>query len=277
MFWEIPVKNVTHATHGRTPAVVVMGGSRGIGLAIAARFARAGNTVVLVARSESSLESGAASLKDETRARVETLALDITSATAPAALDAALESHALACEVLVISAAMGLSGPFASHASADIDRLIELNIGALTRFTRHVLPAMRDRGHGSIINIASLGGYVPGPHQAAYYASKSYVISLSEALAAEMAGTGVHVMAVAPGPVATNFHRDMGAEGSRYRIWLPELTPKRVANATYVGYLLRWRVVVPGVLNSLVSVLLRVVPHRISVAIAGWLLDAPRS
>ena len=83
---------------------------------------------------------------------------------------------------------------------------------ALTQLTRHYLPGMRLRGRGGILNLASLGGYTPGPYQAAYYASKAYVISLTEAIAAETAGEGVRVCALAPGPVNTAWHERAGAE-----------------------------------------------------------------
>jgi hypothetical protein len=131
---------------------------------------------------------------------------------------------------------------------------------------------MLARGRGGIINISSLGGYGPGPYQAAYYASKAYVISLSEAVASEVAGSGVRICAVAPGPVGTRFHHDMQAETAPYRRLLPELTPERVARSAYLGFRLRRRVVVPGVLNMLAALALRVMPHPLTVPILGWLL-----
>ncbi len=124
--------------------------------------------------------------------------------------------------MLVNNAGIGLSGRFDDHSHEEIEALLALNVTALTRLMRHVLPQMRARGRGGVLNIASLGGYVPGPHQAVYYASKAYVISLSEAVASELAGTGVRVAVVAPGPVATGFHAAMGAENARYRAWLLE-------------------------------------------------------
>ena len=95
--------------------------------------------------------------------------------------------------------------------------LLDLNVAALTRLMHHVLPGMLARARGGILNVASLGGLVPGPYQAAYYASKAYVVSLTEAVAAENAGRGVRFMALAPGPVNTGFHAAMGAELSFYR------------------------------------------------------------
>ena len=105
---------------------------------------------------------------------------------------------------------------------------------------------MKARGAGGILNVASLGGYAPGPYQAAYYASKAYVLSLTEALAAEAAGSGVRICVVAPGPVETRFHAKMGGEGAFYRSFIRAQTPKAVAASAYRGFMLGRRVVVPG-------------------------------
>jgi short-subunit dehydrogenase len=143
---------------------------------------------------------------------------------------------------------------------------------ALTRLMRHFLPGMRVRGRGGILNLASLGGYVPGPYQAVYYASKAYVLALSEAVAAETAGEGVRVSALAPGPVSTDFHRRMGSERSFYRYLVPPASPDRVAAAAYRGFALGWRVIIPGTLNPALALALRILPHRIGTGIVGWLL-----
>ncbi len=135
---------------------------------------------------------------------------DVTATDAIATIEAALAAHGAYADVLVNSAGIGLSGPFHAHAPEDVVRLIDLNVRALTQLTRHFLPGMRVRGRGGILNVASLGGYTPGPNQAAYYASKAYVLSLTEAIAAETAGEGVRVCALAPGPVNTAFHARMG-------------------------------------------------------------------
>jgi hypothetical protein len=138
---------------------------------------------------------------------------------------------------------------------------------------RHFLPAMRVRGEGGVLNVASLGGYMPGPYQALYYASKSAVISLSEAVAAEVSGTGVRVTVLAPGPSPTGFHAAMGAEGALYRRLLPAMTPERIARSAFRGFMLGRRVIVPGVFNTALAWLVRVLPHPLTVPIVAWLLD----
>jgi short-subunit dehydrogenase len=201
------------------------------------------------------------------------IALDITSADAPAALDAAVAAAGLYTDTLVNNAGIGIAGPFHAQSEEELERLIALNITALTRLTRHVLPSLRARARGGILNIASLGGLVPGPHQAAYYASKAYVISLTEAIRHEVRGEGVRVAVAAPGPVQTTFHRAMGAEGSLYRLIIPAMEPEAIAASAYRGYRRGRTVIVPGVLGTIGGMVLRVAPHTLTVPLVGRLLQ----
>lgn len=270
-----------HADDGRPggsrPAVVVTGGSSGIGLALARRFATPDHAVLLVARNPSALDAAATALRAQLPAAcVHTLSLDITLPDAPSRLENELERLRLHADVLVNSAGMGLAGRFDAMASDDLDRLVELNIGALTRLTRQMLPGMIARGTGGVLNVASLGGYVPGPNQAAYYASKAYVISLSEAIASELAATGVRVCVLAPGPADTRFHARMGTEGALYRRLLPQLSADQIATSAYFGFRLGRRVVVPGLVSFLTAWTLRLLPHPLTVPVVGWLLRTRR-
>ncbi len=259
------------------PAVVVTGGSDGIGLEIAREFAKLGRAVFLVARDEARLAAAQAYLDGAGSGVVSAVSLDITSADAPSLLDGKLAEHGYYLDVLVNSAGLGLSGPFDTHSEAEIAQLLALNIGALTRLTRHVLPGMRARARGGILNIASLGGTIPGPFQAAYYASKAYVCSLTEALAAELPGSGVRICVVAPGPVETRFHARMNAEDALYRHLLPALSPQRTARAAVFHYLLGRRVVVPGLLPKAAAVCIAILPHFITVPVVAVLLRPRQS
>jgi short-subunit dehydrogenase len=105
-----------------------------------------------------------------------------------------------------------------------------------------------------------------------YYASKAYVISLSEAVAAEVAGEGVRVAVLLPGPVETGFHADMGAEDALYRSLIPSMAPARVAGAAYRGFVLGQRVIIPGLMSKLNGGGMRILPHPVLVPLVGWLL-----
>jgi short-subunit dehydrogenase len=254
------------------PAVVVTGASRGIGRALAMRFAQAGHTVVLVARTEAPLAAAAEATRRAADVRVVPLSLDITLADAPERLDGALREAGLFADVLVNNAGVGLAGPFAEQPRPDLERLVALNIAAATRLMHHALPPMLARGRGGILNVASLGGLVPGPYQAAYYASKAYLVSLTEAVAYEARGRGVRITAVAPGPVDTTFHRAMQAEGALYRTIVPAISAEAAAHSAYRGYLIGRTVIVPGVLPSLAALAVKLLPHAISVPLVGALL-----
>jgi short-subunit dehydrogenase len=254
------------------PMVVVTGGSRGIGLALARRFARAGHDVAVIARGAEAVEAAAAAVSGKHGVKAIALAMDVADSDAAHRIDAALAAEGFYLDILVNCAGIGLAGPFVSHSEAAIDELLAVNTAALTRLTRHALPQMLARGRGGILNVASLGGLVPGPNQAAYYASKAYVVSLTRAIATETAGRGVRIMVLAPGPVDTGFHQAMGAELSFYRQLLLALSADQTARAGYRAYVLGWRLFVPGLTGKLLQVALWIVPHAFVLPIVGWLL-----
>ena len=267
------VENARAAVAHLKPIVVITGGSRGIGAALAMRFAEAGNDVAIVARNAEELSAAARLICQATQRRVIELVQDITDTMAPGVIEKALTGQGFYIDVLINNAGCGLSGLFEKQKSDDIDDLIDLNVRALTRLTRYVLPSLRARRRGGILNVASLGGVVPGPYQAAYYASKAYVVSLTEAVAAETSGEGVRIAVLVPGAVNTSFHHNMGAEEARYRWALPAQTPETVARTAYRNFSLGQRVIVPGIFNRLAFVTLRLLPHPVSVPLMAWLLS----
>jgi uncharacterized protein len=273
--WWRPDRQALAAYAGLRPMVVVTGGSEGIGYELAQRFARDGHHVMLVARRAEPLQDAADRIRAALKVEAVAVPADVTAPGAIDAIDAALAARGAYADVLVNSAGIGLAGPFHANSPDDLARLIDLNVRALTQLTRHYLPGMRLRGRGGVLNLASLGGYTPGPYQAAYYASKAYVISLTEAIAVETAGEGVRVCALAPGPVKTAWHDRAGAGNALYRYLLPA-SASAVARAGYLGYLLGLRVVVPGLLNPFLALALKFMPHRIMVPIMAWLLE-PRA
>lgn len=259
------------------PYTAVTGGSRGIGFAIAYRFARQGHNILLVARDGVALEDAARNLRGGCPVGVATLSLDVARSDAVAVIEATLLALGGHAEVLVNNAGLGYCGDFADASGQELDDLIALNVSAPGRLMLGLLPGMRQRRSGGVVNVASLGGFVPGPYQAAYYASKAYLISLSEAVGAEVRGHGVRVMVVAPGPIATRFHAAMGADSAWYRRFLPQSTPESVARWAVLGYNLGVRVVVPGVLLHVAFAALRLLPHAITVPVMAMMLHPRRA
>lgn len=260
------------AVENLAPTVVVTGASRGIGRAIATRFAQAGRDVTLIAREREPIEAAARDISRETGQRAVAVALDVTAPAALDHLDAALRDAGVYADVLVNNAGIGLAGPFAEQSLEEIERLIALNITAATRLMHSALGPMLARGRGGVLNVGSLGGLVPGPYQAAYYASKAYIISLTEAVAHEARGRGVRIAVVAPGPVDTTFHHAMRAESALYRTIVPAQSTGAIAHSAYRGFMLGRTVIVPGIIPSLSEVALKILPHAVSVPLVGQLL-----
>jgi short-subunit dehydrogenase len=230
---------------------VVTGASSGIGLEIA-RILAADHDVVLAARRADKLEALAAELGN---ARV--VVVDLADPAGPRKLVADVPD----VDVLVNNAGFGDFGPFADPSEARLEEMVELNVGALTRLTRAYLPRMLARGSGRVLNVASTASFEPGPLMAVYYATKAYVLSLSEALAEETRGSGVTVTALCPGPTASGFQAGASMEESRLVKGRKLPTPDKVA-AYGVKAMQRGDVVaVPGLGNKLLAMSVRFTPR----------------
>jgi len=265
------------AVTGRRPAAVVTGASAGIGRTLAIELARRAEAVILVARRQEALDAVAEEIRARSSATVVALALDLTRPDAATAIESAASAAGLYVDELVNNAGMGLSGAFVDQPADAIDRLVALNVAVPTRLMRHFLPAMLARGRGGVLNVASLGGYTPGPYQAAYYASKAHVISLTRAVAWEERGRGVRIAVVAPGPVETGFHATMQAERSLYRLLVPAPSAAAVARAAVRGYDWGCAAIHPGLLAPAAAVFLSVMPRLLLLPFIGALLWPRRS
>jgi short-subunit dehydrogenase len=232
---------------------LVTGASGGIGLEIA-RVLAGEHDLVLVARSADRLAEAAAGLGG---ARV--LAVDLAEPGATArVVDAVPE-----VDVLVNNAGLGDFAPFAEADPVKLDTLIALNIGALTSLTRAYLPGMLNRGRGQILNVASTASFQPGPLMAVYYATKAYVLSLSEALAEETRGSGVTLTALCPGPTASGFQAGAAMEQSRLVRGRKLPTAASVAAKGVAAMRKGDAVAVPGAMNKLFAASIRFTPRPV--------------
>jgi short-subunit dehydrogenase len=257
---------------GLRPAVVVTGASEGLGLAIARRFARRSCPVVLVARRRQALEQAVKTIRGEDGGSAIAIPLDVSGADAAGHLDVELARNGLYADILVNNAGIGLGGDYLQHSPRQIAELLEVNVRALSVLMRHFLPGMCARGRGGVLNVASLGGYTPGPYQAAYYASKAYVIALTEAVAWETRGLGVRVAVYAPGPINTRLHAKMGAESALYRWLIPAPSPWTAAGSAVRWFAWGRTVITPGLLAPLLAIAMRLTPHPVLIPIVAGLL-----
>ncbi|MFJ9210455.1 short-chain dehydrogenase/reductase [Streptomyces sp. L-9-10] len=184
---------------------LVTGASKGLGEAYARELASRGARLVLVARSGDALRRNAERIREEYGVEVETEALDLAVADGVPRLIAELDRRGRTVDLLVNNAGAGTVGPFLDSAPARHVSSVELNIVALTRLTHALGGRMAARGSGGIINVASTAAFQAMPYQATYAATKAFVLSFTEALAEELRGSGVRVMAAHPGATATGF------------------------------------------------------------------------
>jgi short-subunit dehydrogenase len=240
---------------------LITGASAGIGTALAHVFAERGHALVLTARREAQLKAVADAITVAGRARPEIIALDLGEHEGPARLADELAHRGLEPEIVVNNAGFGLQG-----ISADLDRarqlaIIDLNVRTLTDLSLRFLGSVK-RHRGGILNVASIAGFMPGPQMAVYHASKAYVVSFSEALRTELAGDGVRVSVLCPGPVPTEFNDRAGVPDDYFPRFLNR-SAARVAREGYDGLMQGRRVIIPGTLNKIATVLPRLLPRGV--------------
>lgn len=249
------------------PLSLVTGASAGIGQAFAHELAAKGHDLVLVARRTGLLDTLGDLLTRRHGCRVTVMTADLADPTTPRMLCDALDERGLAVDWLINNAGYGLPGtlvanPWQAHAD-----FVQVMMTAPTELAWRLLPAMRKRGHGRIINVASLAGYVPGTAgHTLYAASKAYLIKLSQSLALENREAGIHVCALCPGFTWSEFHDVTGTREKMNAMprfmWL---TAQQVArsgvNATEQGQV----TFVPGRVNRAIKAITELMPDRLAL------------
>jgi short-subunit dehydrogenase len=250
-----------------SPIVLVTGASAGLGVEFARQLSATGSRLVLVARRKDRIEALAAELGN-----ARALALDLAEDGAAERLLADVASHGEHVDCLVNNAGFGLRGRIAEHDPKRLRQMIDLNCGVLTELARGVLGPMLERGRGGILNVASTAAFQPGPGMGVYFASKAYVLSFTEALYEEVRGTGVHVTALCPGPVSTEFGELAGFEPKleqAFEKWAEQ--PGPVVAAGLAGLSANKPIVIPGAMNKVGAQGARFLPRAIIRRIAGAL------
>jgi uncharacterized protein len=252
-------------------AVVITGATQGIGRALAEEFARDGHRLVLIARDEQKLAATAGALNENHGVEVKVFACDLGSPEGCDDLENALRRFGLYADILVNNAALMTAGFFQDADPAKLRTIVDLDVQAVVDLTRRFLPGMIARRTGGVLNVASVEGFMPVPYQATYAAAKSFVLSLTRALAYETMGTGVRISALAPGATTTAMHAKAGAEHSRYVQLFPVMTPEDVARIGYRKFKRGKKVIVTGWFNRLSVLMQRFSPDFALVPFMGWL------
>jgi short-subunit dehydrogenase len=248
---------------------VITGASGGIGEELAYCAARAGRKVVLVARSADKMKAVADKIVALGALKPEIVALDLGDMKSGETLAAILKEKNLKVFELVNNAGYGLAGPFEQLDQADQTGIVDLNVRVLTDLTRRFLPEIIN-AKGGVMNVASTAAFQPGPNMAVYYASKAYVLSLSEAIWFELRGRA-RVTCLCPGPVPTGFS-NRANKGRKLRLMNLSMTSADfVASRGWERFQRGQRVVIPGVLNEISAMFAPLTPKALVLWLASRL------
>jgi len=256
----------------RLPVTLVTGASMGIGRALAEAFAGKGHHLLLVARSGELLEALADELRDGYGGRVFCCASDLAEHNGPERVFRYAVEHDLAVRVLVNCAGISRACVFSDLPSHDFEAIVSVNAVASAKLIRQFLPDMLAERKGTVINIASLGGAQGVPGLALYSATKSFMITLTEALHVELDGTGINVIAVCPGFVDTGFLEK--AEHVRHGIRLPIYAVSVVVRAVLRSIEKPRMLVYPSLLDFILVFSQRFTSRKAAVRISGFLAAA---
>jgi short-subunit dehydrogenase len=242
---------------------LITGASAGLGVEFARQLSKRGHALVLAARRKERLEELANELGD-----ARAVAIDLSKPGAATKLVADLQAVGQEVEILVNNAGFGLIGRFAELDAKRERQMIDLNVGTLTDLCRVVAPQMVARKSGGILNVASTAAFQPGPKMAVYFATKAFVLSLSEALHEELKPHGVRVTCLCPGPTRTEFGDVAGFGGNGLFDRVAMESPE-VVEAGLEGLDKNKAVVVPGLVNKVTASSGRFAPRSVVRKIAG--------
>lgn len=259
-----------------TEYALITGASNGIGLELA-RIAASNNiNLILLARNADKLLQLRTELEGLYPVKVLAVGCDLTNPDTVEKVAALLHGRSIVPDILINNAGFGMYGPFDRIGSETEGSMIQLNITSLTELTKIIYRQMRNRGSGKILNVSSVAGFTPGPWMAVYHATKAYVLSFSEALAAEAKGSGVTVTALCPGPTQTNFENraSTGTGIKAFRKFGKLPTAVQVAEYGWKSMMKGKAVAIHGSKNRLLVFLIRFLPRK-TVANVASKMQAP--
>jgi len=253
---------------------LITGASSGIGAALARRIASDGHAVALVARRRDRLEALAEEIRSTTNVDAHVFAKDLSAIGAGSALATDVEAAGLTVDWLVNNAGFGTMGRFDQLPLERELGEIHLNVVTLVELTHRFLPGMVARDRGVVMNVSSIGGFIPSPFMSTYTATKAFVTSFSEGLVGELAGTGISVLCVCPGFTRTEFqdHIDEAvAQRAPSMAWMSaEAVADEAVRRAHDG-----GVLVSGAMNRAATAVIRHLPRSLVMRAAGSLMKPP--
>lgn len=247
------------------PVTVITGASSGIGAELARVFARNGHELALVARRQDRLSALADEIAAAGNIKPLVIVADLQRNDAAQMIGRALAAFEVEPQYIVNNAGFGLVGTAASLDGNEQLAMIDVNVSALTDLSLTFVDSLA-RHRGGILNVGSMAGFLPGPGMAVYYATKAFVLSFSEALHSELKRRGVRVSVLCPGPVPTEFAERAGVKGSSLAPSFLSQPAEFVAEAGYRGLMQGKRTIIPGLVNKLIILLIRVIPRGLLLA-----------
>ncbi|MHC4184064.1 MAG: SDR family NAD(P)-dependent oxidoreductase [Planctomycetota bacterium] len=246
---------------------LITGASAGIGHELSKIFAKNGYNLVLVSRNKQRLEDFANVMENQHDITAKVIPKDLSQSSAPQELYDATVSDGIDIDVLVNNAGFGLNGYFTDFEADEHMKLVQVNVTSLTLLCKLFGTDMVRRRSGSILNVASTAAFQAGPLMSSYYASKAYVLSLSEALNNEFARDGVKVSVLCPGPTDTEFadRADMNSAKIINVPWVMKAAD--VAEIGYSGLMKGKKIIIPGLMNKLLAYSVRLTPRSVLVLI----------
>lgn len=255
---------------------LITGASGGIGYEFAKLLAQDCSTLVLVARNRDRLAEVKKELETAAPVSVLLIEKDLAQPGAADEIYRELKSRNIGVDVLINNAGFGDHGAFSETDWVREEKMIAVNITALTQMTKLFVTSMVERKRGRILNVASTAAFQPGPFMAVYYASKAYVLSFSEAIANELKGTGVTVTVLCPGPTDTGFAIAARMEHTRLFTFAKPDSATDVAHYGYEAMQNGKTVAIHGALNKILAFSVRTAPRKLLPSIIRLLHEKVR-
>ena len=256
---------------------IVTGGASGLGFEFSKLLARDSHDLILIDRHERMLSEAKEQIVNRFSISVDTIVCDLSKPQIAYEIFSKIGRRNI--DVLVNNAGFGIFGFFSETEWHLEEEMIMLHVLTNTHLTKLILKKMLQKGHGKIVNISSLAAFQPGPLMSVYYATKAYILSLSEALANEVRGTGVTVTAICPGRIKTNFQRTLALHSkvkqSASKFYT--ISTERIAASGYKAMQAGKTIVIPGFFNRVLAWLPRILPRAVSAMIVRKIQEKFRS